>query len=403
MPDALPTASTRQAAQGNPSKQIIGLDAIRCLAAVMVTVFHLGYWFWAGAADHPGYGGSGVSYEWLAPFTWFGWVGVQVFFVLSGFVIAYSANGADAGAFLRSRILRLVPAAWICATLTLAVFALISFGPMWKRDAARAWLNSLLFHLFGPWIDSSYWTLGVEVSFYAVVLALLFFKKFAHMPKVVGAIGLASVAFWSVRSLTSVWPGIAPELAQWLRAADGDTTRVLQLMLLHHGCFFAIGVFLWLCLFEFTSVRRVAMILAFVGGGMIQVVSVALHHNDAAHSNFSPLAPLLVWTLSLGLIIASVLANRDLAARFGWLASPMRRVGLMTYPLYLLHQMIGFTVIEAVRGLLPDGVVLCLTMLGLVALAYVVSAYLEPAVRRVLAHALSMWPGGTPANARARN
>ena len=50
------------------------------------------------------------SFPELTPIAWVGWVGVEIFFELSGFVIAYSAEGASAFVFFRSRFFRLMPA-----------------------------------------------------------------------------------------------------------------------------------------------------------------------------------------------------------------------------------------------------------------------------------------------------
>lgn len=46
-------------------------------------------------------------------FTWFGWIGVQILFVLSGFVIAYSCHAETTRTFIIKRFLRLTPAMWI--------------------------------------------------------------------------------------------------------------------------------------------------------------------------------------------------------------------------------------------------------------------------------------------------
>jgi peptidoglycan/LPS O-acetylase OafA/YrhL len=88
--------------------QIIGLDIVRCVAALYVMLYHYGCWIWAGN-NLPGI--IGAQDHWMAPFSWPGWVGVEIFFVLSGFVIAYSAQGNTASGFAKRRIIRLYPTA----------------------------------------------------------------------------------------------------------------------------------------------------------------------------------------------------------------------------------------------------------------------------------------------------
>ena len=83
--------------------------------------------------------------DWL---TRSGWVGVEVFFVISGFVIAYSASEKDAARFFRSRLLRLAPAAWSCATITLAVAVLA--GVLNVASARIAYIKSMTFFPYGP-------------------------------------------------------------------------------------------------------------------------------------------------------------------------------------------------------------------------------------------------------------
>jgi peptidoglycan/LPS O-acetylase OafA/YrhL len=103
-------------------RHIVGLDLVRFASAAMVMSFHLGFWSWAAPLgtirrlmrNLP-------TFPELTLVAWPGWVGVEIFFVLSGFVIAYSAEGSSALAFFRSRFLRLMPAVWICASLVFAV------------------------------------------------------------------------------------------------------------------------------------------------------------------------------------------------------------------------------------------------------------------------------------------
>ena len=101
---------------------IYGIDLIRFACAFGVAAFHL---------------------TWKTPETaWWmpvGWVGVQVFFVISGLVIANSAHGATPRQFLTSRFLRLYPAAWCAAAISfpLLVWQFPKMGDRLERRGAR--------------------------------------------------------------------------------------------------------------------------------------------------------------------------------------------------------------------------------------------------------------------------
>lgn len=97
------------------ARPLPGLDIIRFAAAAMVMVFHLGYWSWVSAGTPAGIIAGRVAYPELSVLSC-GWVGVEIVFVLSGFVIAYSPENASTISFVQGRSLRLAPAAWLCAT-----------------------------------------------------------------------------------------------------------------------------------------------------------------------------------------------------------------------------------------------------------------------------------------------
>lgn len=153
---------------------ILGIDLIRFLCAVAVMIFHYGYWSWKVPSST---GGrilqDTVAYPELENFAWLGRFGVEIFFVISGFVIAFTASKAHStGYFIFNRFLRLYPAAWICATITLSVSLLIGYN--YPDGPVVPFFNSIVLSPFGPWIDGVYWTLGIEITFYmAIAFAIL--------------------------------------------------------------------------------------------------------------------------------------------------------------------------------------------------------------------------------------
>jgi peptidoglycan/LPS O-acetylase OafA/YrhL len=102
------------------------LDMLRFLAALWVVITHYGYI--GPATGVTGYGVSDISI--VSVFFKYGFLGVPLFFILSGFVISHvsaNSNGwKDAPQFMANRISRLMPAFWAC--MTISVIALMVFG-----------------------------------------------------------------------------------------------------------------------------------------------------------------------------------------------------------------------------------------------------------------------------------
>jgi peptidoglycan/LPS O-acetylase OafA/YrhL len=355
------------------NKQIVGLDALRFLAALLVVAFHLCFL----------HGGLFIApYQALMPFTYFGWIGVEIFFVLSGFVIAYSAQGVTAGQFLRHRIVRLFPGALICATLTAVI---LRYGESSSpRDLLLAWSRSVLFSPKGPWIDNSYWTLSIEVAFYAVIFLLLLCKKMNALQAVISCLGLLSTAFWIISSL----PG--SRLGAYLSdsiVANGPR----NILLVRHGCYFAIGVLLWISLFKrFTTPRLLVLILCSIGG-VLQIIYRSSIVAGYSHYEFSPVIPVLVWILALGAIVISVTGNEKLTYAIGpGGVTAMRRLGLMTYPLYLLHAEIGLKLTTMLRSYVSPRLALVAAIASVILMSYLISVYVEPPLQRKIKQLLSM-------------
>ena len=212
----------------------------------MVMVFHLAFWSWAGRGTIDVSCRTYLHFPELTPVAWVGWVGVEIFFVLSGFVIAYSAEGSSAFAFFRSRFLRLMPAVWICASLVFVVLLVGEMVPL--KELTGHYLKSLALIPKHPWIDPVYWSLCVEVFFYGFILGLLITNRFRQVELFMGAIGIISALVWLIFSLSLIMPTRFGFLLPVLERIEYSWK--LQLLLVRHGCLFALGVYLWLLLFK---------------------------------------------------------------------------------------------------------------------------------------------------------
>lgn len=346
-------------------------DGLRFASALMVVGFHAGTCYaiapsTLSAAALRGLDMPTGGVGW----TWWGWVGVELFFTLSGFVIAASAIGSTSAGFLRRRALRLYPAAWIAATITLALFALSQAAPV--ALLVPRWIAAVLLLPTGPWIDASYWTLAIECSFYLLIAAVLHRRSDgAAIERVGAALTLWSGCFWAVYVL---------------RNPMGDAlmhVRLIELLLLPAGAQFGLGIAIWALLHREVTARRIAAAIGAYGVSCVGVICHAADRAAAMHLKNDVAVPLLVFTL--GVVV--LLSARQLQPRFAapamsrWMAG----MGLATYPLYLLHQDGGallFSIIAAYG--VPGWAGLLLAQAGILLIACGIALSAEPWLRHVL-------------------
>ncbi len=366
--------------QTNRTTHLAGLDLIRLTAAMFVVFDHFtssGRNQWVINAI----GGGMPSYPALSPVTDAGSVGVDIFFVISGLVIAYSANGNSPRRFAESRFFRLMPSVWVASTIS-ALVLMFASNVQW-RWLLPAYMRSLILMPVGPWVEGSYWTLAVEIVFYTVIFVILCKNKFGEVDKILGFGGIAVSLLAVARfMLASSYPHFELALVSW----------PAKLLLLNNGSEFVFGVFLYLTLFiGMTPFRLGVLALCFVGSCMqISHASFAVIHSRNAAGNESIFGSIEMW-LPLSLWVAAVLAmilsirlNAVITNRFRSMMPAVRQLGLLTYPLYLIHSPLGLLVMQRVYWTAHSPTLALFAAIIVVLLAAAGILLAEPAVRTMV-------------------
>lgn len=148
------------------------IDGLRGIAAFGVAWFHFTH-------------GSGLFHGgWLYYSGLYGWAGVEMFFVISGFIIPYSLFRAgyrsrNFGLFLVKRVARLDPPYFADILLCIALSYIVTFAPgfrgqwphyTWGQLAAHiAYANSIVHK---TWVNVVFWSLGIEFQYYLLIGSL---------------------------------------------------------------------------------------------------------------------------------------------------------------------------------------------------------------------------------------
>lgn len=320
------------------------VDALRGLAALAVVLFHFTTQFgvmFPGAPQTP----LQVAH---------GHFGVNLFFIISGFVIFMTLDRTESAMdFVVTRFSRLYPAYWVSVLLTYMITHGLGL-PGKLVDANTAVANLLMFHsLFRvPHVDGVYWTLEVELLFYGWMLLLLVLRQ---LDRVFLAVGLLLGLRW-IYWAAAQWAGVDLPYIAW------------RLLILEHLPWFVLGLSTHALLSPDTAQRR---------------------HRQAAILVIVAILTLLITAspgrAALGMMFFAIVYG----AASGHL--PVLRLpvlvwlGSISYPLYLLHENIGWSLLLywAGRGFAP-WLALALTLSLSLLLAHGLSRSVEqPAMRWV--------------------
>ncbi|KAB7730012.1 acyltransferase family protein [Rudanella paleaurantiibacter] len=353
------------------STRFYELDLLRLLAAMSVLVFH--YAFRGYAADNL----SPVQYPALEPVAKYGYLGVELFFIISGFVVLMSAEHKTVRQFVVSRVVRLYPAFWVACTLTFVVLKL--FGPQpgglnpspYLEVYGRQYLFNLtmLQYFFGQRdIDGVYWTLTYEMLFYGLVVLLIALRGMPRLTLLIGcwlAYGVLSEITAPDAPLNTVlFPKYSP-----LFCAGMIFYRLAQRRLAQHR------------LLERTD--PVWQLYGLLVCSWVMALRNALAYADEQQAYFHTyFSPVVVGVAITGFYLTfwAIIRRKLYLGQSPGLAV----AGALTYPLYLLHHNIGYVLFRRLGHLVEPYSLLIGITLAMLLMAYALHRLVEKPMSRWL-------------------
>ncbi|MEV7618668.1 acyltransferase [Microbacterium sp. NPDC089321] len=292
------------------------LDGLRGIAAMAVVLYH--------------FTGHYNTYYPQDPLPkvdiWWGAFGVQLFFLISGFVILMSAEAAQRPSdFVISRVTRLYPVYWIVLILGVMIAAVFAVPNVPHSPDIVAMNVTMVQRWFlVPNVLDVFWTLAVEMQFYVLLFMLLVITRCSLSERLMVRVVLT-------------WLGVSLVVAVWaFPAAHGVTPQevptpvklILNVTLASYGPLFCTGMISFLS----RRAHRVHWLLWPSAVVAVVVTGLTQEWEDAA----------VVAVICLAFIIVT---SRE--ATPALLLPPLQWLGKVSYSLYLVHSIAGFVVIHS--------------------------------------------------------
>ena len=333
------------------------LDGLRGLAILLVFWFHLWQMTWFNAAFKlPAWGilgsfaGQQISLDFIS---WFGFIGVELFFFVSGFALFYPyAQGIWSGKrhqslfeYTGKRFFKIVPS-YFLALLGLGLFAFLGQylfgdsgglkdGDIWKN----IWTHLTFTHNLWPETESGFtgvlWSLAVEVQFYLFFPFLAWLIRKGVIPALLTFAGIIGIAF-GYRAM------VLPNCI-----ATGNFFPLHQLPSFID--LFAYGMFAaWLFVLLKTKVKKIeALKVFFTIAAVLSMIGFFIALNEGYIIRYAKNAVQL-WQLQYRPIIGVLLIVVTIGSAFAFkawrkiLANPILLfLSTISYNLYIYHQFIS--------------------------------------------------------------
>jgi peptidoglycan/LPS O-acetylase OafA/YrhL len=301
--------------------RVPGLDGVRALAVLAVLAFHQGL-------------------PWIPG----GFLGVDVFFVLSGYlitdllVVGYRKRGGiGLGRFYQRRARRLLPALALMlitvtaavsvlepgqrATLRPAILGAVTYTSNWWQ----AFAHQSYFSLYGPPPAFEHlWSLAVEEQFYLIWPVLLaVILTLVHSPRRRALVAWGGAVASALVMLAIYQPGGDPSLVYY-----GTDTHASALMI---GAALALT---WPLAKVARSSGWATKLLDSLGAAALLILAWAVWHLAGSNSALYPYGLVLAALAAGGLLLAAAAPGR-IGSLLSW--QPLRWLGIRSYGIYLWH------------------------------------------------------------------
>lgn len=313
-----------------PNNRLLPLDALRGFAALSVVLFH-----YTVIVER-------FVPNFKAPFTFtYGYYGVEFFFIISGFVIFMTLQRSSKGLdFIVSRFSRLYPVFWVSVSLTFIMGVAFPLdGQHYSLGQYAINLTMLQEYMKQPNIDGVYWSLTYELGFYFIMFIFFQLKQLKHIEKI--------CLFWAT----------APILFHYFYHYIPHPLHYL-LLINKYSHLFAAGICFYLVKCSKFSLIRITILT-------LTVLTQAI---------------IAGWGSALLIFIFLLLFYFAMIDKIALLRSkPIVFIGVISYPLYLVHQMIGFKIIDLLHNQLSLGATysLVITLIITICIASSISFLIE--------------------------
>jgi peptidoglycan/LPS O-acetylase OafA/YrhL len=337
-------------------RRVNELDLLRFLAAMSVVFFHYAFRGYAKGDM------TTMPYPLLAEPAKYGYLGVELFFIISGFVILMTASNNNLKAFFISRAVRLYPAFWVCCTLTFLITLTIG-QPRYTATLYQYIVNMTLLSDFMdvPPMDGVYWSLFVEIKFYLMISILLAFKRIDKIE--------TFLVLWLLISATA-------EVLSF--------EKLRSILITDYAAYFIAGATFYLIWAKGLTKTRVFLVAGALALASFTAIVWADLLETKYATEFNPLIVCSVIALFFMIFILIVTNKTATIGRVNWTA-----IGALTYPLYLIHQTIGFMIFNIAYPAVNPNILLWGTIALMIGASYIIHKKIEVPVAGYIKRLLS--------------
>ena len=324
------------------SKRFIELDSLRGISIMLVLISH-----YTWAYDYH----FNLLSEHYFHFP-YGEVGVKLFFMISGFVILMTIEKTiKIKLFIISRFSRLFPTYWFCMLISISVLLYFPVPTLGHYTLSEFLVNLTMLQGFFKvrHIDQVYWSLGVELLFYCIIGWIFILNLIRKIEWI--------CIFWLALCLTSLIFDFYHE------------SKFKVLFMLIDAPMFIAGMMFYKCVNNYPKYIYIIIILL---SYIISQVTTYLSGFEERQYSVS----ILLHFLNTGVFVIfyfaiifklKIFSNRILIF-----------LGNISFPLYLLHNIIGYAIIYQLRQITNNQAIYTLaTAILCISLAYLVSKFIE--------------------------